>query len=241
MTHRRIPATLAAALIALSAFLVLGVAPVQPEWQATDGGKYLLFPSRAANTGAKPLVVVLHGYGGDARSMGMLWSLQPGLAGATVVAPQAPEKKRGGRAVSTWDRVDENYVLAVIDEVVSRHAIDASRIAVVGYSAGASMAIRLGLAHGDRFAAVVSIGGGLSMAAQGAGQGTRFLFVTGQRDERFSQDKFKHLFARLEKSGVKIERQVVPGADHAALYNRIDDAGAWLSGALGLTPPAGTP
>ena len=106
--------------------------------------------------GALPLVLSLHGAGGDAE--GGLALLRP-LAeerGLLVVAPAS----RG----STWDAVRGRYGpdAALVDRALTAvfAAFPVDRVAVAGFSDGASYALGLGLANGDLFHDVLAFSPG---------------------------------------------------------------------------------
>jgi poly(3-hydroxybutyrate) depolymerase len=86
-----------------------------------------------------PLVVMLHGAGGDAR--GGLTPFQ-NLADATGLILLAPASRR-----QTWDVLVGGYGpdIALIDQALaqtfSRYAVDPTRIAIEGFSDGASYAL----------------------------------------------------------------------------------------------------
>ncbi|MGY2130253.1 alpha/beta hydrolase [Blastococcus sp. SYSU DS0617] len=126
---------------------------LQPERDALLHVPGTLVPGEAA-----PLVLSLHGAGGNAE--GALTLLRP-LAeeyGLLVVAPAS----RG----STWDAVTGDYGVDV--EVVDRALeaafaavpVDPGRVAVAGFSDGASYALGLGLANGDLFGDVLAFSPG---------------------------------------------------------------------------------
>lgn len=105
-----------------------------------------------------PLVVLLHGAGGRARS-----GLVPLLdraddAGLILLAPQA----RG----RTWDVIldepgpDVASIDALLREVFDRFAVDPSLVALGGFSDGASYGLSLGLANGDLFSRLVAFSPG---------------------------------------------------------------------------------
>jgi predicted esterase len=132
---------------------------------SADGMRYRLYAPRGA-AGARPLVVWLHGngegglpgyYDGETPLRANRGALGPATAeaqavfgGAYVVAPQVPDE---------WYRADEaGYqarLRALIEEVAARHPVDASRIHVMGASAGGLMTTRLVAAYPDDFASVV--------------------------------------------------------------------------------------
>ena len=126
-------------------------------------------PGRAA-----PLVVMFHGAGGDAR--GGLGPLL-GLADEHGLLLVAPASRR-----QTWDRVLGGYGpdVRTVDRALAlslgRLDVDRSRLAVAGFSDGASYALSLGLANGDLFTHVIAFSPGF--AAPGTRRGKPRLFVT---------------------------------------------------------------
>ena len=119
-----------------------------------DRDALLYVPPTVVPGTAAPLVVTLHGAGGDAAAG--LALLQP-LAderGLLLLAPASRE--------ATWDAIRGGYGpdVAVIDRALMRvfsgFAVDADRVAVAGFSDGASYALGLGLANGDLFRQIVA-------------------------------------------------------------------------------------
>ncbi len=218
----------------LGLFFLCGCAQVAatPAFQSLEGKeewRFVLHPPRGASSAA-PLLVVLHGFAGDAQSMGRLWSWQPGLADVFVLAPQAPRKVRAGSVVSTWQGgVDDGFLLTLLEKVIEENPVDERRVAVAGYSSGAGMAFRLATKYPDRFSACVVVGGGQSRGAGKISKGAQFFLLAGERDRGFNKKKVRHIAARLEKAGASVQFEIIPGADHAALYNKIGPAARWLS------------
>jgi predicted esterase len=126
-----------------------------------------------------PLVLMLHGAGGNARG-----GLTPFLhladaAGLILLAPSS----RG----QTWDIILDRYGpdITVIDQALeqtfSRYAVDPAHIAISGFSDGASYALSVGITNGDLFTHVIAFSPGF-MAPAGQ-QGTPSLFIShGTRD-----------------------------------------------------------
>ncbi|GAB3202648.1 hypothetical protein GCM10027261_41660 [Geodermatophilus arenarius] len=128
----------------------------------------LLHVPAAGVPGPAPLVVVLHGAGGDAAAgLGLLQSLAD-ERGLVLLAPAS----RG----STWDAVLRAYGpdVAGIDRaltaVLRRVPVDAGRVAVAGFSDGASYALGLGLANGLLFRRVVAFSPGFVPPAARTGR-----------------------------------------------------------------------
>ena len=123
--------------------------------------------------GAAPLVVALHGAGGDAAAgLGVLGDLAD-EAGLLVLAPAS----RG----TTWDAVTgrPDRDAAVLDEALTRVfatvLVDPARIAVAGFSDGASYALGLGLANGDLFGRVVAFSPGFVAGSSREGRPAVFV------------------------------------------------------------------
>jgi phospholipase/carboxylesterase len=123
---------------------------------------------------AAPLVLMLHGAGGDPRG-----GLGPflGLADDHGLILVAPASRR-----ETWDRVLGGYGpdVRTADRALAltfgRLEVDRSKMAVAGFSDGASYALSLGMANGDLFTHVIAFSPGF--AAPGSRRGKPGLFVT---------------------------------------------------------------
>lgn len=149
-----------------------------------------------------PLVVTLHGAGGDAGG-----GLAPllGLAderGSLLVAPAS----RG----ATWDAVGGRYGpdVEVVDRaltaVLAALPVDPGRIAVSGFSDGASYALGLALANGDLFRRVVAFSPGFVPAARTAGRPAVFV-PHGTRDDVLPIDRTsREIVPRLEDEGYDV-------------------------------------
>jgi len=105
-----------------------------------------------------PLIVALHGAGQSARWMLGRIDLAADEAGVAVLAPQSRD--------STWDAVhdgfgpDVAFMNRALERVFDTVAIDVTRIAVGGFSDGASYALSLGLINGDLFSRVLAFSPG---------------------------------------------------------------------------------
>ncbi|MFI5254282.1 MAG: alpha/beta hydrolase family esterase [Candidatus Limnocylindrales bacterium] len=114
-----------------------------------------------------PLLLQLHG-----RGIGPLmfdrWTGYSALAddeGFVLAMPRAigevwNDGRYRGSAWPELDAVDDvGYLLAVIDDVMTRQAIDPARIYLVGMSNGATMAGRLAWEHAERISAIAQVAG----------------------------------------------------------------------------------
>jgi len=121
-----------------------------------------------------PLLVLLHGASGGGQ--GVLRRVAD-AADAAGVAVLAPDSRSG-----TWDAIRDSYGrdVAFIDRALARVfetlAVDPSRIAVGGFSDGATYALSLGLINGDLFHRVVAFSPGFIV--DGTSHGKPQFFVS---------------------------------------------------------------
>jgi len=176
-----------------------GVAPGTSE---LGGGALLRVPPAAAATAPLPLVVLFHGAGSSARAaLGLLAGLADD-AGLMLLAPQS--------RASTWDVIrggfgpDVARLDAQLAEVFATCRIDGARIALGGFSYGASYAVSLGLGNGDLVTDVIAFSPGF--AAPAARRGLPRLFVThGTADAVLPIDRCSRvLVPRLRREGYDV-------------------------------------
>jgi predicted esterase len=123
-----------------------------------DRDGVLFVPERVQGGGPLPLVVMLHGAGGDARGGLAPFMDQAEEAGVILLAPES----RG----RTWDVLlggygpDVTFIDRALKQTFSRYAVDADRLAMEGFSDGASYALGLGLANGDLFRRIIAFSPG---------------------------------------------------------------------------------
>jgi phospholipase/carboxylesterase len=123
-----------------------------------DGPLYV--PASHAAGRPAPLVLMLHGAGGNARGGLRFFLDRADAAGLLLVAPES--------RLATWDVLvggygpDVAYVDRALAQVFARYAVDPSRVAVEGFSDGASYALSLGLTNGDLFTHVLAFSPGFA-------------------------------------------------------------------------------
>lgn len=108
--------------------------------------------------GPVPLLVALHGAGGDAQGGLSVLRAAAEALGIVILAPAS--------RAATWDAVrggfgpDTVVIDRALREVFSFVPVDPQRIGVTGFSDGASYALGLGLANGDLFSKVAAFSPG---------------------------------------------------------------------------------
>ena len=145
-----------------------------------------------------PLVVMLHGAGGEAAHVLGLME-QPAQARGFVVL--VPDSRLG-----TWDVIrggygpDVAFLDRALERLFSRVTVDPARIAVGGFSDGGSYALCLGLANGDLFSDVLAFSPGFAAPAVVSGK-PRVFISHGDRDEVLPVDRCGRRLARVLTEG----------------------------------------
>ena len=108
----------------------------------------LLMPAQAA-AGPVPLIVLLHGYGGNGQRLLSPWQDFAREQGIALVAPNARD---AGWAILQGDGPD--FFQALIEAVKKDVTIDVRRVYLFGHSSGGHQALALGPLESEYFAAV---------------------------------------------------------------------------------------
>ena len=159
-----------------------GAAPLGLQSLGLDVGRdgLLYVPPGYHPDSPAPLAVMLHGAGGNAQH-GI--SLLRHLADAAGLILVAPESRR-----QTWDVImggygpDVTFLARALAQLFARYAVDPRRLAIGGFSDGASYALSLGITNGDLFSHVIAFSPGFMAPA--AQKGAPRLFIShGTRDQ----------------------------------------------------------
>jgi phospholipase/carboxylesterase len=201
-----------------------GALPLGPD--GSSGGLVYVPVGYRADRPA-PLVVMLHGAGGDAQqSLGFLRTLAD-ARGLLLVAP----KSQG----PTWDLLLQDFGpdVAALDQALAwvflRYAVDSERVAIGGFSDGASYALSLGLTNGDLFTHVLAFSPGF--AAPTARRGRPRLFVShGTRDAVLRIDACsRRVVPRLQAAGYEVLYREFDGP-HTVPGELTREAIEWFAG-----------
>ena len=159
-----------------------GAAPVglQPLGLADGRDGLVYVPTGYQPDRPAPMALMLHGAGGNAE--GGLAPLQP-LADEAGLILLSPASRR-----QTWDVIaggygpDVAFIDRALERTFARYAVDPARVAVGGFSDGASYALSVGITNGDLFTHVLAFSPGFSAPANQAGA-PRLFISHGTRDE----------------------------------------------------------
>ena len=190
-----------------------------------ERGALLYVPASYEPDRPAPMIVALHGSGGRATTW-RRWYERCDAEGLVLLAPDA----RG----STWDVVhgaygaDVRFIDAALRYTFERCAIDETRVALAGFSDGASYALSLGPSNGDLFTHLLALSPGFSLPDDpivgrprvfvSHGTGDRVLPVVGTRTG---------LVPMFEMDGYEVEYVEFEGR-HEMPAAVVDEAFAWL-------------
>jgi phospholipase/carboxylesterase len=157
-----------------------GAAGLQPLGLGSERDGLLYVPAGNQSDRPAPLVLMLHGAGGQARR-GLAPLLD--LADAAGLILLAPESR--GR---TWDLLlsgygpDVDFIGRALAQTFDRYAVDPAHLAVEGFSDGATYALSLGLTNGDLFSHILAFSPGFLLPGAPRGE-PRFFISHGTQDQ----------------------------------------------------------
>jgi predicted esterase len=165
---------------------------------------------------ARPLVVALHGMGGDENSFFDQYAQgeikkQAERLGYLVVCPK-------GRGPASMYRGDaEKDVMEVLAEVEREYRIDGKRIYLMGHSMGGFGTWSIAMNHPERFAALGPVAGGGNPARLEAIKHIPHFVVHGDADKTVPVTQSRAMVEAAKKLGIKVEYVEVPGGSHSAI------------------------
>lgn len=202
-------------------------APLVSTVQLTNGREGLLHVPALEGAGQRSaLLVILHGAGSTAqRALDRMFP-PADVLDAIVFAPQS--------RAPTWDLLAGGYgpdVRAIDDalgDIFARYAVDPDRVALVGFSDGASYALSIGLANGDLFKQIIAFSPGFIFPSGFRGQPR--VFVSHGTDDAILQiDRASRtLVPVLRQLGCAVEYVEFEGS-HTVPPDVLRTAYAWLT------------
>lgn len=182
----------------------VGVGPAGLQQLGLDVGRdgYLYVPPAYQPGKAMPLVLMLHGAGGNAQNGLLPFAPLADQEGLILLAVDS----RG----STWDVIggdfgpDSAFINRALEQTFGRYSIDPSHVAVEGFSDGASYALSLGLSNGDLFSHIIAFSPGFMVPRTLTGQ-PRIFISHGTQDRVLPIDRCsRQLVPRLRQAGYDV-------------------------------------
>jgi predicted esterase len=172
----------------------------------------LLVPEVYNASKPSPLLVALHGMGGDENSMfdsyGGVLKREAERVGFVVACP------KGRDPASMYRGSAEQDVLDVIAEVRRDYKIDAGRIYLMGHSMGAYGTWSIAMDHPELFAALGPISGGGNASGMSKIANIPHYIVHGDADPTVPVAQSRMMVEAGKKAGANIVYVEVPGGNH---------------------------
>ena len=193
------------------------------------------------HSGPSPLLILLHKSGGSPKEW---FAGSESLASYAehghfiILASESPGLS-WGTGPKSWG-YDYVAINRALEEAVARCAIDPNRLAIGGFSDGASYALSLGLANGDVFRCVIAFSPGFIVKAHARGrlgannevQIPRVYIAHGTADNVLPIASTSRIFeSSLRKNGYNVEFHEFSGGHHLP-HQVMDRAMAWLAAAF---------
>jgi predicted esterase len=176
----------------------------------------LFIPSRYDGTRSLPLVIALHGMGGNENSYFEAY--------ANGAIKQEAEKRgyiiacpKGRAAASMYMGLAEKDVLEVLGEVQRAYRIDPDRIYLTGHSMGGFGTWSVAINNPEIFAALAPIAGGGNPAAVKKIAHIPQLVVHGAADKTVLVARSRTMVAAAKEAGTEVKYIEVPDGSHVSI------------------------
>lgn len=209
-----------------------------PHLMEIKGGRdtVLYVPAGYRPDAPAPLMVVLHGGGGDASNLAPMFFHLADREGIVLVMPNSVKR--------SWDVLMDGFEgmgpdVVRIDESLRRAfglcTVDPTRLAISGFSAGGSYALSLGLANGDLFTHIIAFSPGSIRAPVLVGSPPVFI-AHGTLDTVLHIDQTSRVFTpKLRELGYDVQYHEFVGG-HVIPLGIAERALDWFLGDRGETP-----
>ncbi len=177
---------------------------------------YRIFvPTQYDGSKATPLIVALHGMGGDENSMfdgyHEVMKVEAQRVGFLVVCP------KGRDTTSMYRGTAEQDVMDVIAEVRRDYKVDPKRIYLMGHSMGGYGTWSTAIDHPELFAAIGPISGGGNAAGMEKIKSIPEYAVHGDDDRTVNVNQSRNMVAAGKKLNAPITYVEVPGGSHGGV------------------------
>lgn len=177
----------------------------------------LYVPSTYTSRKPTPLVVALHGMGGDETSLLDRYPVkglqeQADKYGFIVAAP------KGRDSASMYRDEAEQDVLDVIAQVRKSYKIDGNRIYLTGHSMGGYGTWSIAMNHPELFAAIGPVAGGGDPAGVTKIRHVPQIVVHGDKDRTVNVSESRTMVDAARKLGAEVEYIEVQGGGHVEIF-----------------------
>ena len=183
------------------------------------GGAYAYLPP--GPTKPRPLLIVLHGAGGEPANVLNAYKAQADANGIVLLIPRSIKgtwdmvedlKSRLGAEMNVQPRYgrDLQALDTSLADLFSKVGIDARRIGIAGFSDGASYALSVGTANPQLFSAVMALSPGHSFT-KNYDKRQRIFISHGEQDQVLPFSNARAIAARLRGRGMSVQFEAFQG------------------------------
>ncbi len=194
---------------------------------------YFFVPASAKAEIPMPLAICFHGAGGDGKGALSLFREQAEERGILLLAPDSREH--------TWDLLiggfgpDVEFLNRALEVVCRAAPIDPDRVAISGFSDGASYALTLGIANGRLFSHIIAFSPGFAIPE--LAQDSPKIFIShGTQDRVLSIERCSRVIVpRLRRAGLDVVYREFEGP-HTVPLDIANEAVEWFLGSRADVP-----
>jgi predicted esterase len=189
-------------------------------------------------------LIAIHGRGGGAEDI-MALAREVAPPGVTILAPQA--------AGNTWypyrflepTERNEPYLssaLRIVADLIAQlgeQGIPSERVALLGFSQGACLALEAAARNAQRYAGVIGFSGGLigppgtAFEFPGSLEHTPVFIGSSDVDPHIPKERVEETAAALQRLGAAVDVRLYPGMGHTVNRDELEAARSILADAFG--------
>ena len=147
-----------------------------------------------------PLIVLLHGAGGDARLFLDAFKRDADRRGVVLLSVQSSGRTWARRKPSDKE-TDVVNIETAMEALSSKTPVDRNRVTVMGFSDGASYALSIGMAYPKLFRTIVAFSPGYAFAPARLDTSQRIFIAHSRRDRVLPADNTRQMVEALERAG----------------------------------------
>ena len=154
----------------------------------------------AGVTAPAPLIVLLHGAGGNARNFLDHFKRTADERGLVLLSVQSSGRTWAVRKPNERE-ADVANIKAAIRELSGKFSVDENRTTIMGFSDGASYALSIGMAYPNLFRTIVAFSPGYAFAPSRLDTDQRIFIAHGRRDPILPAENTREMVKGLESAG----------------------------------------
>jgi predicted esterase len=209
------------------------------------GGERVLIGGAPLETATGALIAI-HGRGADAEDI-MALAREIAPPNVTILAPQAAGNTWYPYAFLEPTERNEPYLssaLRIVADLIAQvdeQGISPERVALVGFSQGACLALEAAARNARRYAGVIGLSGGLigppgtSFDFAGSLDGTPVFLGCSDVDPHIPKERVEESAAALDRLGAAVDLRLYPGMSHTVNRDELEAARTILDEAFGTS------